>query len=396
MVSTMPNLRRAFVFLVGIAILIVAIPQIEKIAGNRDVLKPYDFVEYWSAGRQLLDGRDPYDPDQLVLVQRSMDEGIRKTVMMWNPPWTLPLTLPFAALPWRLAQFVWLGLQLASVLLSADLLWRIYDGDERHRWVAWLVALTFAPTLFLLLMGQISGFLLLGVVGFVFLLRRERPYLAGCCAALTAIKPHLFLPVALLLLLDATHRPAIRRAVMAGGCLLVVASLLPLLWNSHVWEQYIEATKRPPSENFDSMQQFEQPTLGYQLRLLIPGEPFAAEFVPSALVLLAVVVYWLRYRNNWLWENGLPVLILLSVLSAAYGAWAFDLVVLLIPLIGMAEAVSRFRHRWSIAAIALLFLVLNALVIATVRRAGSQSNPLIAPVVFAGYFAVVSLKRFVK
>src|SRR5215471_17236217 len=90
---------RTVVLVIATAVIIAifGIPRAEKLVADREMLKPYDFVQYWSAGRQLLDGRDPYDPDQLVPIQRSMYDGVRKAVMMWNPPWTLPLTLPFAA-----------------------------------------------------------------------------------------------------------------------------------------------------------------------------------------------------------------------------------------------------------------------------------------------------------
>src|SRR5262249_6316300 len=150
---------------------------------------------------------------------------------------------PFAILPWESAKFLWVGLQLAAVLLSADLLWRINGGDERLRWISWLIALSFAPTLFLLLMGQISGLLLLGLTGFLYFLKRDRPVGAGCCAALCAVKPHLLALFALTLLLEATRQRPIRRVIFAGAAVIAVCSLLPLLWNPHVWEQYFAATR---------------------------------------------------------------------------------------------------------------------------------------------------------
>ena len=224
--------RSLIVFVAAAVIVIVGIPQIENLAANRDVLRPYDFVQYWTAGRKKLDGRDPYDPDQLITMQQKMWEGHGKTVMMWNPPWTLPLTLPFAALPWRLAQFLWMGLQLAAVILSVDLLWRMNGGNPRFRWISWLIALCFAPTLFLLMMGQISGWQLMGLVGFLYFLRRESFAAAGCCVALTAIKPHLLPLLALFLALEAMQRKSIRRVVFAGVVVLLVSGLLPLLWNA--------------------------------------------------------------------------------------------------------------------------------------------------------------------
>jgi hypothetical protein len=281
-----PSERRRLVvpLVAGVAILAVGVFQVEKLAADHELLKPYDFVEYWSAGHVLLEGGNPFDPEQLFPVQRSMYHDVRKTVMMWNPPWTLPLVVPFAALPWRLAQFLWIGLQLGAVLLSADILWRMAGGSARQRWLAWLIALTFAPTLFLLMIGQISGLLLLGLSGFLYFTRCGRPVAAGCCAALTAIKPHLSPLFALILLLEAIRgqeKVSGRKAVLAGaGCLLILA-VLPLVWNPHVWTQYFEAMKRPPSENFETMREFEQPTIGYLVRLQLPSVSAIAAIIMS-------------------------------------------------------------------------------------------------------------------
>jgi len=372
------------VVLAVIVVVVVGVPQVERLAANREVLKPYDFVQYWSAGRQVLDGRNPYDPDELFALQRSMYD-VRKTVMMWNPPWTLPLTLPFGAIHWRLAQLLWFVMQLTAVLLGADLLWRIYGGGARYRWVSWLVALTFAPTLFLLLLGQISGLPLLGIAGFLYNIRNDRPGLAGCCAVFTAIKPHLLPLFALALLLESTHRRSVRKAIAAGTGILILLALIPLLWNSHVWSQYFEAMRLPPSATLETMQQFEHPTIGYALRLLIPGEPFAAQFIPAVLALFAFVVYWLARRRSWQWEREMPLLVLVSLVSAVYGAWAFDLVILLVPIVQTTVRLTQSGTTKLIAAVSTAHLVCNLLLLLTLSTKGSQSNPWISLVVLAAW-----------
>jgi hypothetical protein len=367
---------------------LIGVVQFEKLARDKSILKPYDFVEYWSAGRQLLDGKNPYDPDALIQMQRPMYDGVIKAIMMWNPPWALPVTLPFAALPWRLAQFLWLGVQFASVTLSVDVFWRLYGGGRRYRWASWLIALTFAPTLFLLFMGQITGLMLLGLAGFLYFRRRQRPILSGCVAALTALKPHHLSLFALVLLLESWPDRRIRRTVLAGAVTLTIASILPLLWNPHVWGQYFEATHRPDSDTFESMSDFAHSTVGYWLRTQIPGEPFAAMFVPIGVAILATALYWRRHREEWTWESALPVLTLASLLVTPYGAWAFDMVLLLLPLIRMAVWLKRTRAAWFIDGAILLSLILNGLTLMTIRDVGSQSNPWIVPIVATAYLIV--------
>ena len=382
------NRRMALLLVAGAVIVILGAMQFAKLADDKTLLRPYDFVEYWCAGRLLLDGSDPYDPDRLVPMQKAMHDGVIKAVMMWNPPWTLPLTLPFAALPWRLAQFLWLFLQLAALLVSADLLWRMYDGSSRYRWVSWAITLTFAPSLFLLFMGQISGLVLLGVAGFLWFFRNDRPIAAGCLAALTAIKPHHLSVFALILAFEAVRHKPIRKAVIAGAIVLLIASVVPLLWNSHVWSQYGAALRRTPSDTFESMEEFEQSTIGYRLRMVLPGQPIAAQFIPMLIALIVMTIWWWRAREPWSWQQRMPLLTLIAVLATPYGAWAFDMVLLLAALVPMAVWVLASRSKWLIGFAAGIFLLLNALTLETIRHAGSQANPWIAPIVFASYITI--------
>ena len=90
-----------------------------------------DFIEYWSAGRLLLRGENPYDTERLSLLQREQGvpvlpknylaaqvivgntppatnlwwcaEYIRaRPVIMWNPPWLLVWLFPLFLFPFTL------------------------------------------------------------------------------------------------------------------------------------------------------------------------------------------------------------------------------------------------------------------------------------------------------
>src|SRR6476620_2794980 len=67
-----------------------------------------DFVEYWSAGDVFLSDGNPYDPEALSgSLSNALGEERSSTTMMWNPPWTLPLTEPFEMRPSRHAPVLW-------------------------------------------------------------------------------------------------------------------------------------------------------------------------------------------------------------------------------------------------------------------------------------------------
>src|SRR5881227_1912195 len=105
-------MRRGLVILGGLLAAGLLIWQLGR--GLR--LPLFDFVEYWAAGRLLAEGRNPYDPEAIEQLERAV--GTEETVLMWNPPWALPLVLPFGMLDARLAHLLWLLVQFAALAVS--------------------------------------------------------------------------------------------------------------------------------------------------------------------------------------------------------------------------------------------------------------------------------------
>lgn len=337
---------------------------------------PLDFAEYWTAGHLNAAGANPYGGANVRGVQRAL--GLDDTaIMMWNPPWALTLVMPVGAMPFRVAYGVWVLLNLALLAASAELLWRGFGGPPRWRWAAHLVALTFGPTVFLIGSGQITGVVLLGLAGFLYFARRERPVCAGACAALTAVKPHLLALFAVWLLLEAA-RSAFGRKVLLGGLLVGFAACVPpTLANPGVWRQYLDATRGPSSADHHHVADWKPPVAGWWLRQAVPGEPFAAQWVPVAAATLAFAWWWRRHpppcgrgsqtRGEPRPQGGgelVPWLVGLSLLAAPYGAWAFDLVLLLVPVLATAARVARHPHPHAVSAGLGLLLGVNAVSLA--------------------------------
>jgi hypothetical protein len=67
--------------------------------------------------------------------------------------------------------------------------------------------------------------------------------------------------------------------------------------------------------------------------------------VPALPGLAWLVWYFLRHRTDWDWDRQLPVLLFASLLTAPYGAWPFDLVVLLPALFQAALALRDADRR---------------------------------------------------
>lgn len=287
-----------------------------------------DFVQYWAAGRLNLAGENPYDLTQLGAWER--EAGRNADVLpMYNPPWVLPLVMPFALLPSQLAYVGWMIALIAALAYAAVSLWKHYGGPANHVGAALVLTFLFVPTFLALLLAQISPLLLLGCVLFLQAERRGRHFLAGTATVLLAIKPHLFMPFWVLLLFWSIDRR--RWSILAGATLAgIVLLLAAVLFNPNVIGQYAEAiATRPPA-------QYRSPTLGTLIRLVLGEEMFRLQFLAVVPGLLWLAVYWQHNRHRWEWSRDLPLVLFVSLLTAPYGSWPFDLVVLLVPLLQIA------------------------------------------------------------
>jgi hypothetical protein len=332
-----------------------------RLLSDPSVFPPDDFVEYWAAGSLNVRGLNPYDGSLLLPLEREAGRDTDEPVMMWNPPWTLTVAMPIGVLQARVAQLLWLAISLALVVACADALWALYGGPRDRRWVAWLLALTFLPTLFVLHAGQIGPFILLGITAFLVAEKAAWPWLAGAAGVLVAIKPHLVYLFWIALAVWAIRRPfPTRWKVIAGGLVAgLVATAIPLAFNPAVLDQYRDAmTNRTP-------EQWKSPTLGSLLREVFGAEHFDLQFVPTVIGLAWLTVAgWRERRRTWDWSDRMPLLLLVSFVTASYGAWPFDLVILLPAIIHVAAGLDPGRDRPRLLAAVACYVVIDGAALA--------------------------------
>jgi hypothetical protein len=343
-------------------------------------LQMHDFVEYWAAGRLIAQGDNPYDIDRMHDMERLVGRT-EPGILMWNPPWTLPLVLPFGLLEVRVAHLLWLVMHVAVLGFCADRLWLLYGGDRDRRWVSWLIALTFLPSLFALTAGQITPLVLLGAVGFLFFMERKQETLAGVAAVLIGVKPHLAYLFWIALALWSV-RERRWKSLAAGSVAGLALTAIPLLFNSHLLQDYWHAmTQKPPA-------QYRSPTIGTVLRLAFGEDQFRLQFLALIPGLLWFVPHWWIHRREWTWKAHLPLLLTVSVLTTAYGGWPFDLVLLLLPVLHAATVAARWG--WGASLFALLVLGVINTVAATQLAMEVEYFWFIwiTPAVLASYYAV--------
>jgi hypothetical protein len=303
-----------------------------------------DFIEYWAAGRLLLNGGNPYSPGELGDVQATVATRAAAPLIMWNPPWALSFILPFGAMSFAVSQFSWLVLNLFLILWSAQHLWRIYAETAARTFTPWLVALTFLPAIFALMLGQITPLILFGLTAFLYWQRKQKGLAAGGCAVLIWIKPqlcYLFWPTLLLWVWREQQWRVFLGILLAGA----TAAAIPVAFNPEIYSAYFRLyTDQGVTTPFD----WAAPTLGNALRAWLAPHRSALQFAPLAVGLAWLACYWRRHRVAWNWTERLPMLLLVSVSTSAY-AWTFDQIVLLPALMQSAVWIERApltRYVW--------------------------------------------------
>jgi len=280
-----------------------------------------DWVEYWSAARLMWSGQDPYDPDSMLRIQRSVGSELPGPILMWNPPWLLLWLSPVLFPSFPVSALGWMGLNIALLLVGALLARGVIPAGTRlEPRAAWLAAGLFVPALFALKSGQTSVIHLVGAAGFLWCATRGRDFVAGLFLALTSVKPH----VVYLLWIVAAWWVVVRgrwwMAVGAATLLIGSAVITETLWPG-VLADFRRAVAHPPLY-------WKTPTVGGLIRTLSPGIDPRWQFAPSLLVGSGTLAYLMVRRPSIDWRVVGPPILLLSVPTAAYG-WSFDQIALL-------------------------------------------------------------------
>ena len=325
----------------------------------------YDFIEYWAAARLNLSGGNPYNPNQIYAIEKGAGWLGGFPLMMWVPPWVLTLIMPLGFFEYNLSRLIWLFLGLLTFVMVANLLWQHYGGNLKQRWIALLIVVFFAPTLITLLIGQISFIMLIGIIGFLILIKHEKGFWAGVFVSLTMVKPHMLYLLLLAILLWSVHRR--RFSVLIGmGTSLILATGIALAVNPDLIWQYLYAMKHYPPWLTALMSNprayWVSGTPGGTLRLILGHELTWLQFLPSVVGCIWLVIYWLRQKESWDWSAQFPLLSLVSSASASYG-WHFDMVVITPALIQTTICLSRVKISLKLFIVIMVFVITNSLIL---------------------------------
>lgn len=282
-----------------------------------------DFRPYWSSSFLFARGQDFSNSESIYHVEQTLT-GWNETYTMsaWFAPTGNLVLAPFTLLPFTQAAYYWLLINVVAVFLSALLLWR---DAQKYAWIALAITFGFSATLLSLIFGQVNTLVLFGLALFLFFSQTGRGFSAGASLALTTVKPHLVVLTLPLLLLDALRRREWRVlggfAATLGVCVLLMFLLNPL-WPVSFWQVV--------TSGMGSFR--EAPSIP---GVLVANGNSNGKWLWLIALLAGVVIWWFK-KASQSQRTLMDVSVMVGLLVLPIG-WSYDQIMLLLPLLHVAE-----------------------------------------------------------
>lgn len=271
-----------------------------------------DFVNFWSAGRLVLDGlvAQGYDPAAYKALLAIWFAPATVFTNLSYPPSLLPWLAPFAALPYFWAYALWAALGVAAFTGAA--LGRTPTRDDLPLCAVLLISPVVISNL---VFGQIALIMTLLFIGAMRVLP-VRPVLAGVLIGLLTMKPQLgvLLPVFLLAI------GAWRTIAAATVTALALVGLSVALFGMAPWHAYVTDTMALQWSYILAMNDFyaihmTTPyaalwTLGVPVQMALIGQWIASAAIAVVTVLVA--------RSDAEWSLKVAILALGSIMVVPY------------------------------------------------------------------------------
>ena len=309
-----------------------------------------DRFQFWYAGHLVATGHSPYDQsawasagplygDAAALVARNCPDPHALACLWAYPPWTAWLFVPFGILPPYLGMPLLASFLLLSAAIAIVVLTRAVAASPASAMVTSLATVVAAPFVWDSLLGHFEPLELIGAVLLAKGLRDSQARGTVSGALLLALKPHLFLALAPLVLGYLVATRAWRVLWITSMSLAALAALG--LWREPAALAMIAAGAAKSGLTLPTTWSFAERVAG-------PMSPLVA----FALLAASVACAWIAYRAAPRQRRHLVMVAGACGLSLAVAPYLhlYDHVLLALPIgtaIGLADtAAPRERRLW--------------------------------------------------
>ena len=301
-----------------------------------------DFTTFYAAGRILCSGEGSrlYDSalQRQVEQQFAPDPVLHKGFLPYiHPPIEAVIFLLLAKLPYFVAYLLWDAINILAMALGVLLMRRnLPRARGEPAWLLILAGLAFFPVFTTLLQGQDDLLLFLFFARAYSAMRDKRDFAAGCWLGLATFRFQLVLPLILLLLLRKAGKLIGGFTVVAG--LLGLASIATVGWQAALhYPSYVMQVSRI---SIGPLVPVLMPNLRGLVDLVL-RRPDSRPLNVGVTLMMSAGLLWSasrRWKTSPLdlldlsWSLGI-----IAALLASYYTYLYDLSLLLIPILLIAN-----------------------------------------------------------
>jgi hypothetical protein len=188
-------------------------------------------------------------------------------------------------------------------------------------------------------MGQITVPMLAALAVFLMTLRRRMYFAAGLALLVVSAKPHLMLPLFAAIVLWCIQERC--WSLLTGAAVACAVSAASVVCFDPKVLAYLHGSAQSAIET--------QCGIGGVLRDSFGMQHGWLQFVPTVMGMLWFSVHWRRHRHAWDWQEQIPLLLLVSLVTAPY-SWAHDFVLALPALMALGVKLCGTDSDWTVAA----------------------------------------------
>jgi hypothetical protein len=334
------------VALLNVVMLAVLVGTAHQGIDRNGFLLGSDFISFWTTGRMLHTGANPYDGIAHIAAQRTYFASATGYTAFFYPPSFLPLCWPLGLFGYFPELAAWLAATGAVYVAAVRTWWR----DAGINAPLWLLVLAFPAVPIVVTHGQ-TAFLVAGLLGLGIRLVPTRPLLAGVLLGFATIKPQFGVLLPLVLLTTREWKVIAAAAVTALG----LAAFSAAVFGLETWPDWLAASGR-------AQEAMAAGAVGYAkmvspfaaLKLL--GVPTSAAYLVQGVVSLSVAALLVRAAWGTRWSPALGAATLAAAPLVTPFVLDYDLVLLAFPLLWLAGRGLHTRFAdWEKLAIVLAF-----------------------------------------
>jgi hypothetical protein len=321
---------------------------LHQLLGGWGISGKTDFPAFYVAGTIINDGENLYDRD---LQDKRFHDLAPNAPREWKLPFAYTpffalLFAPLAMLPYSIAWVVWALTSFVLFTVGFQFLYSV--SGLSHRWVVYLISLSFLPlSVWCLLGGQTSAFGFFWLVLAIYLDKTRKPFQGGLALSLMLYKPPLL--ILILPMLVITGRWKALQGFAIGGGILGTISLFVIGLSgipSYLAMLGVFASSRARHPVWHSVD-------AYAFFLSVVHNRLAVYACFGAFAFLALVFLvdsWRKNKTDWTTAITWTMVINIYVLL-------YDLSFILIPLILSARLMLQRCRKITIISYAVLFLL---------------------------------------